>query len=295
MSAGIHALDEHWNGRGRPAGIAGGAIPLASRVALLAQVVDVFHDVAGPEGARAEASRRAGTWFDPDLVARFLAASRDDGFWHGLREDGLAERVAALEPAPRAITVDDARLDAITAAFADVVDAKSPYTAGHSRRVSQYATGIAGQLGLAPERTEALRRVGLLHDLGKLGVSNGILDKPGKLDEQEWASVRRHPALSQEILGRVAVFRPIAEIAGAHHERLDGRGYPHGLAGDAIALEARIITVSDVFDAITAERPYRGPIPLDECLAMMRRDQGTALDGLCLDALEAHVGTGRPP
>ncbi len=294
VSAGIHSLDEHWNGRGRPEGLAGRAVPLAARIALLAQVIDVFHDEAGPDAARAEAVRRAGTWFDPDLVARFVELSRDDAFWAGLREEGLAQRVAALEPAPRVIAVDNARLEAITAAFADVVDAKSPYTAGHSRRVAEYAVGIAAELGLDAARVEKLRRTGLLHDLGKLGVSNGILDKPGKLDPQEWEAIRRHPALSQEILGRVPVFRPLAEIAGAHHERLDGRGYPHGLADDAIMLEARIITVSDVFDAITAERPYRGPVPVDECLEMMRRDRGTALDPTCLDALEAHVRATRP-
>lgn len=294
VAGGIHSLDEHWNGRGRPEGLAGEAIPLSARVALLAQVIDVFHAEGGPEAARAEAARRAGVWFDPGLVAAFLDLSQTDGFWRGLDGAGLAERVAALEPAPRAIRVDDARLDTITAAFADVVDAKSPYTAGHSRRVAEYADGIAAGLDLPPVRRESLRRAALLHDIGELGVSNGILDKPGKLDAEEWAAVRRHPALSQEILGRVSVFRPLAAIARAHHERLDGRGYPNGLESAQIELEARIITTSDIFDAITAERPYRGAVPVDECLGMMQRDCGTAIDGTCLDALRSHVGAAKP-
>lgn len=173
------------------------------------------------------------------------------------------------------------------------MDAKSPYTAGHSRRVAKYAAGIAAGLDLPFRQREALQRAALLHDIGKLGVSNGILDKPGKLDAQEWEAVRRHPALSQEILGRVTVFRPLAEIAGAHHERLDGRGYPNGLEAGQIMLETRIITAADIFDAITAERPYRGPVPVSDCLDIMRRDRGTAVDGACLEALEGHTGAER--
>jgi HD-GYP domain-containing protein (c-di-GMP phosphodiesterase class II) len=290
VAAGIYSLDEHWNGGGRPEGLAGAAIPLGARIALLAQVVDVFHTVGGPESARAEAAKRAGAWFDPGLVGVFLTLSQTDAFWRGLDASGLAERVAGLEPLPRAIFIDDARLDTITAAFADVVDAKSPYTAGHSRRVADYSAAIAAGLGFSVPEQGALRRAALLHDVGKLGVSNGILDKPGKLDSQEWEEVRRHPVLSQEILTRVSVFRPIAALASAHHERLDGRGYPNKLEAGQIALETRIISAADVFDAITAERPYRGAVPVAECLGIMQRDRGTAIDGTCLDALVAHVG-----
>jgi HD-GYP domain-containing protein (c-di-GMP phosphodiesterase class II) len=290
VAAGIYSLDEHWNGGGRPEGLVGSAIPLGARIALLAQVIDVFHSVGGPEAARVEATKRAGTWFDPGLVAVFLTLSQTDAFWRGLDEAGLADRVSGLEPVPRAIFIDDTRLETITAAFADVIDAKSPYTAGHSRRVADYSAGIAAGLGFSAARQQALRRAALLHDVGKLGVSNGILDKPGKLDGEEWDQIRRHPVLSQEILARVSVFRPLAAVAGAHHERLDGRGYPNKLEAGQIALETRVISAADVFDAITAERPYRGPVPVAECLAIMQRDRDTAIDGTCLDALAAHVG-----
>ena len=287
VAAGVYSLDEHWNGKGRSGHLQGEAIPLNARIALLAQVVDVFHAVGGPMAARAEARRRAGTWFDPAAVAAFLAASVEDGFWAGLAADGLALRVAAIEPVARVITIDADRLDVISEAFADIVDAKSSFTAGHSRRVTQYTDAIATMLQLSEARRRWLRRAALLHDIGKLGVSTSILDKPGKLDAAEWAEMKRHPAWSEEILSRMSAFRDLAPIAGAHHERLDGKGYPKGLAGDAICLEARIITAGDIFDAITAKRPYRDPMPVPEAMARMEQERGVALDGRCLDALRA--------
>ena len=173
----------------------------------------------------------------------------------------------------------------IAEAFADIVDAKSSFTAGHSRRVTSYTDALAGILGLGPAHRRWLRRAALLHDIGKLGVSTGILDKPGRLDAAERAAIERHPALTEEILSRLSIFRDMAPIAAAHHERLDGKGYPKGLAGDAIAFETRIITAADIFDAMTAGRPYRGPMPVADALGLMERDRDTAIDGRCLDAL----------
>ncbi len=285
VADGVYALDEHWNGKGRPARLQGEAIPLNARIALLAQVADVFHAVGGPMAARAEVRRRAGTWFDPAVVEAFLAVSRDEGFWLGLAPEELAPRVAAIEPVARILLIDENQLDVIAGAFADIIDAKSSFTSGHSRRVTHYTDTIAETLGLSASHRRWLRRAALLHDIGKLGVSTSILDKPGKLDEAEWVAMRRHPALTEEILSRMSAFRAMAPIAGAHHERLDGKGYPKGLAGEAIALESRIITTGDIFDAITARRPYRDPMPVPVAMAVMEKDRGTALDGDCLDAL----------
>ena len=287
VAAGVHSLDEHWNGKGRPEGLIGDAIPLAARIALLAQVADVFHAVGGPTAACREARRRAGTWFDRRLVAVLLDLASEDWFWAGLDEDGLDVRIAGLEPLARVITIDEDQLDAITEAFADVIDAKSSFTSGHSRRVASYAEAIAAMLQFPRSRRRWLRRAGLLHDIGKLGVSNAVLDKPGRLDEGEWAAMRRHAALTEEILSRLSVFRDMAAIAAAHHERLDGNGYPKRLAGAAIALETRILTTADIFDALSAERPYRAAMPVAEALAIMDRERGTAIDGTCLDALKA--------
>ncbi len=285
VADGVYCLDEHWNGKGRPVGLAGEAIPLNARISLLAQVADVFHTVAGPEAARREVSSRAGTWFDPRLVRAFRDMAGDPALWQGLADEALDARVRALEPEEAVLLIDADGLDAATEAFADVIDAKSSFTSGHSRRVAEYATEIAYRFGIAPDRRRWLRRVGLLHDIGKLGVSNGILDKPGKLDEGDWQAIRRHPALSEEILGRVGAFRDMAPVAGAHHERLDGKGYPRGLAGAEISLETRIITAADVFDALTAERPYRGAMRAAQALAIMERDRDRGVDGDCLGIL----------
>jgi putative nucleotidyltransferase with HDIG domain len=285
VAEGVYSLDEHWNGKGRPASLKGNAIPLNARIALLAQVVDVFHAMGGPAAVRTEVQKRTGTWFDPTLVAAFLAAAKHPAFWSGLNDAGLSERIAALEPIARAVVIDDDRLDIITEAFADIIDAKSRFTAGHSRRVTRYADAIADELGLAAQRRRWLRRAALLHDIGKLGVSTGVLDKPGRLEPDEWREMQRHAALSEEILSRMSAFRDLAPIAGAHHERLDGKGYPKGLAGDAISLDTRIITAGDIFDAITAKRPYREPMPVPEAIATMERERDTAIDSRCLDAL----------
>ncbi|MEJ2479296.1 MAG: HD domain-containing phosphohydrolase [Acidihalobacter sp.] len=289
VADGVHSLDEHWNGRGKPEGLRGERIPLNARIALLAQVVDVFHHAGGLDAALGEVRQRSGHWFDPAVVAAFEQVARDEGFWAALGDTGVARRVLELEPRQDALNVDEDRLDAIAEAFGQVVDAKSPYTYGHSARVAQVAAAVAGELGLEPSRRRWLRRGALLHDLGKLGVSNGILDKPGKLDTGEWEQMRAHARYTEEILSRIGVFRELAQVAGAHHERLDGKGYPYGLTADRISLETRVITVADIFDAITAARPYRGPMPLPEALRIMRSQRDVAIDGRCLDALEAVV------
>ncbi|AOU97186.1 metal-dependent phosphohydrolase [Acidihalobacter yilgarnensis] len=287
VADGIRSLDEHWNGQGRPRGLIGEAIPLQARIALIAQVIDVFHLSGGPDAALAEVRGRAGQWFDPALTAALERVSRQPGFWMGLADAGIPQRVADLEPAESVMLVDEDRLDGIAAAFGQVVDAKSPYTYGHSARVARFAEAIASRFELPPARRRWLRRGALLHDIGKLGVSNGVLDKPGALDANEWEQMRAHARYTEEILARIGLFGELAKVAGAHHERLDGKGYPHGLMAEEISLETRIITTADIFDAITAERPYRGAIPVPEALRIMRSQIGNALDGCCLDALES--------
>jgi HD-GYP domain-containing protein (c-di-GMP phosphodiesterase class II) len=141
-------------------------------------------------------------------------------------------------------------------------------------------------LDLAPPQIRALHRAGLLHDIGKLGVSNRILDKPGKLTPAEWTAVRNHPQWSLQILERVSAFRDLALIAAAHHERLDGSGYFKGLGAERLDLSSRILAVADVAEALSAARPYRDALPADEVLAIMRRDAGHALDAEAFAALE---------
>lgn len=285
VAVGIHSLDEHWNGKGRPDHLAGEQIPLYARIALLAQVVDVFHTSGGPAAALEEARARSGTWFDPSLVAALQRIGPRDELWGMLGSNELAQLVFALEPAQFSITVDDEYLDEIAAAFGEVVDSKSPYTAGHSGRVALYTDGIASTLGMSAAQRRWLHRGALLHDVGKLGVSNAILDKPGKLDAAEWEAVRRHAVYTEEILRRIPQFVELAQVAAAHHERLDGKGYPRGVSADQIRLETRVITTADIFDAITAERPYRAATPPRRTLEIMSESVGTALDPDCYAAL----------
>jgi putative nucleotidyltransferase with HDIG domain len=289
VAAGIHSLDEHWSGTGQPEQRSGEAIPLYSRVALLAQVVEVFHAAAGPDAALDEARARSGQWFDPALVKALEQAAESADFWSMLASPELPERVLALSPAGHEIEVNEDYLDRVAAAFGQVVDAKSPYTAGHSERVALYTDLIAEQLGIEPQRRRWLRRGALLHDIGKLGVSNSILDKPGKLNAEEWQQVQNHARFTEEILSRIGVFSELAQVAGAHHERLDGKGYPKQLKAEQITRETRIITTADIFDAITAERPYRGAIPVAQALEMMAENLHTAIDADCFAALKAAI------
>lgn len=287
VAAGIRCLDEHWNGQGKPARLTGAQIPLNARIALLSQVVDVFHSAGGAKLASEEVSKRAGSWFDPDVVNAFHEIEKTQSdFWSALVDDQLQQKVGLLEPESRVIRIDESRLDTIAEAFAQVVDAKSPYTYGHSSRVAAYTGTVAKAMGLPDSRQRWLRRGALLHDIGKLGVSNAVLDKPGKLDANEWEQVKSHAAHSEQILSRMDIFSELSFVAGAHHERLDGKGYPRGLTGGHICLETRIITVADIFDAITADRPYRGPIPVPEAIAIMEKECDTAIDRDCLEALK---------
>lgn len=287
VAEGIFRLDEHWDGSGRPGRLSGESIPLFARIALLSQVVDVFHGHAGKEAAIDEVRRRRGSWFDPTLVDVFCKIAQDHGFWAVLKSPTVDTKLTHISGTHEMREVDEDYLDAIAAAFGQVIDAKSPYTAGHSTRVADLALRIGEVMKVPHDRRRWLYRAALLHDIGKLGVSNAILDKPGPLDEREWESMRSHAAHTREILGRVSVLADIAPVAAAHHERLDGKGYPLSLEATQICRETRIITVCDFYDALTSDRPYRGPMPRDEALAIMAKSVGSAIDGACYEALRA--------
>jgi putative nucleotidyltransferase with HDIG domain len=287
VAQGIQSLDEHWDGKGKPERLVGEAIPLFSRIALLAQVVDVMQSSAGATNALREVHQRSGTWFDPSVVAAFERVANRPDFWRTLTYPDLPAVVLAMEPGQHEALVDDDYLDDIAAAFGKVVDAKSPYTSGHCERVTLFADMIAAELGFDVEHRRKLRRAALLHDIGKLGVSNAVLDKPGKLDDAEWVQMKLHPVFSEEILSRIKAFSDIARIGGTHHERLDGKGYPRGLTAEAIDLDTRIVTTADIFDALTADRPYRAAMPVSKAMNIMQEMIGTALDHICVDALIA--------
>ncbi|MGH6609770.1 MAG: HD-GYP domain-containing protein, partial [Burkholderiaceae bacterium] len=223
------------------------------------------------------------------LVNALERVACNDAFWVTLESSSIDRDVLALEPGNFRLPLDDDYLDDIAAAFGQVVDSKSPFTSGHSERVAVFVDSIASALGMSAPRRRWLKRGALLHDVGKLGVSNAVLDKPGKLDAVEWEAVKRHAMYTEEILSRIGAFKELAVIAGAHHEKLDGSGYPRGLAADAIALETRIITTADIVDAISADRPYRSAVPIPQTLQMMAETVGTVIDPLCFEALKEVV------
>ena len=289
VAQGILDLDEHWNGKGQPLGLEGESISLGARIALLAQVIDVFYTSGGPRDAMREVRQRKGIWFDPNLVDVFEDIAGDPNFWVGLGAEDVEARVLALEPVQLVITIDDDYLDDVAAGFAKVVDSKSPYTSGHSDRVALFADMIAEAMGLSADRRRWLKRAALLHDIGKLGVSNQVLDKPGKLDDAEFDEIKRHPELGETILSRIAAFADLARVAATHHEKLDGTGYPRRLTAEQLPLETRIVTTADIFDALTADRPYRPAMPVSKALAIMSDMAGSAIDPVCLAALRRAV------
>lgn len=285
VARGILDLDEHVDGGGKPQGLKGAEIHLFSRIALMAQVIDVFFVHQGPQAALDEVRKRAGGWFDPDLVATFEALA-NPVFFAELGADNLEAYVLAMEPGRQSVMADEDYLDDIAAGFARVIDAKSPYTSGHSDRVALFTDLIAEELGMPAAERRRLKRAALLHDIGKLGVSNSVLDKPGRLEGDEWEQMKRHAEFSEMILSRIAAFSDLALIGGAHHEKLDGSGYPRGLKGEQISFETRIVATADVFDALTADRPYRAAMPVEKALAILWEGADRHHDSTCIAALE---------
>lgn len=159
-----------------------------------------------------------------------------------------------------------------------LVDAKDFYTRGHSDRVSYYAVMLAKAAGLDKNTVERIRVSALFHDVGKMGVPDAVLTKQDKLTEEEFASIRQHPLLSEKIMAQLSLFGDLAPIVASHHERVDGKGYPQGLKGDEIPLEARVIALADSFDAMTSDRHYRKRLTLDKALDELRRGRGTQFD-----------------
>ena len=281
----IRAMDEHWDGGGQPSGLRRHDIPQLAQIIGISQVFEIFWQQAGLPAAVGVVSKRSGRWFNPALVRAARVLSRDGRFWHDLASAEPMDLLHAAAPAPALVVADDAGLDRVVNAFAGVIDAKSPFTHDHSSRVADYAVRAATLMGFRPDRLDRLRRAGLLHDIGKLGVSNSILDKPGALTPEEWASMREHTRHTYEILDSMPVFREVALDAACHHERLDGRGYHLGLTGAALSPSARVLAVADVADALRSDRPYRAGLAVERVIGMLTAD--AASGKLCPQSVTA--------
>ncbi|HSB73570.1 MAG TPA: HD domain-containing response regulator [Candidatus Methylomirabilis sp.] len=208
-----------------------------------------------------------------------------------------AQTATLLENACFGRQLEQALQDTV-ASLVVTLEARDKYTEGHSLRVARYATGIAETLALTPGLCHQVSTAGLLHDLGKVGVRDAILDKPGRLTPEEWAVMRQHPVVGSKILAPLGFLAEEARSVRHHHERFDGAGYPDGLAGEAIPLPARIIAVADTFDAMSTARPYRPPLPVTEALAELDRAAGTQFDPRIVSAFlawhETHSTGGGP-
>jgi putative nucleotidyltransferase with HDIG domain len=288
----LRSTDEHWDGTGQPRGLMGSEIPLLSRVISLSQVLEVFAMVDGPHAALGVASQRSRHWFDPTLVQGCVGLEDKLAEWCALDEQGLRQAVRESEPGGAALLAGHGTLDRISYGFAEIVDAKSPYTASHSLRVTELALRIAARLGYGEHDLAELKRGALLHDIGKLSVPNSILDKPAPLSPDEWEVVRLHPYYTQRILEHIRGLEGLAFMAASHHERLDGRGYFRGLRGDQIPMGAQVLATADIYDALSAPRPYRPALPEEMALKLMERDRGVGLHGECLDALAEVLAEG---
>jgi len=284
----VAASYEQWDGKGWPGGLAGDGIPIAARLAQFAEFVEVAHRLGGNDAAVVLAERRAGSQFDPALSAALCADPQ--GVLGGLDSAHTWTAVIDAEPALR-VTLTGDGFDRALRAIADFVDLKSPYTLGHAGAVSELAAVTAGQLGLPDEETRLLRLAGLVHDLGRLGVSNAIWDKPGPLGTGEWERVRLHPYLTERILQQSSALAPLAAIAVQHRERLDGSGYPKGLSGGAITRPARILGAVDAYRSMREPRPYRPALSAEQAAAELRADVGVGkLDAEAVAAVLAAAG-----
>ena len=288
ISAALGQMFERWDGKGQPRGTKGEAIVLPVRIVQLAADAELFGRLGGGDAAIVMARQRAGSAHDPWLVERFCRVAPQI-----MREPDTSsawDAVLAAEPGPRPC-VSAAQLDAAARAIGNVVDLKAPCLSGHSSGVGDLAAAAAKHCGLPVDEVAAVRRAGLLHDLGRIGVSAAIWNKPGPLTEGEWERVRLHPYYTERVLARSKALAGLGALAALHHERLDGSGYHRGVPGSLLPPGARIIAVADVYHALTEPRPYRPAYPSEAAAAEVRRQvRAGGLDGEAANAVLAAAG-----
>jgi HD-GYP domain-containing protein (c-di-GMP phosphodiesterase class II)/DNA-binding CsgD family transcriptional regulator len=280
---------ERWDGKGFPARLKGDAIPLAVRVVVVARDADLATMLGDDPGEWM--SERRGRAYDPAVVDAFgevggaVLSELGDDEW---------EVVLAREPEPVATVAPD-MVDPVLAALADSTDLKSPWLRGHSRRVASLAEAAGGHAGLDAAACEDLRRAGLVHDVGRVAVENGIWDKPGPLSTSEWERVRLHPYYTERILARCGPLASLVGPASSHHERLDGSGYHRSLSGDALGRGDRILAAADVYAALTATRPHRAALGEDDAARTLEAEAGLDPDAVACVLAAAGRRPAPPP
>ena len=289
------ALDEvfeAWNGKGGPRGLRGDAIALASRFARLGATVARFDSIGGGPLAVRAVQQRAGGLLDPELCSAFVAQAEE--IISAVSADDPPVAVLAAEPDPP-VSIQVARLAEVAAAFGDIADLKSPYMHGHSSGVARLARGAGASLGLDPDPLDRLHVAGLLHDLGRVAISDAIWESPSAPTTAEWEQIRLHPYHSERILARSAVLGPMAEIVGMHHERLDGSGYHRGSKSRDLSPSTRVLAVADAYQAMTQARAYRAALSPEQAADAVHADaRAGKLDGDAVAAVLDTAGQARP-
>jgi HD-GYP domain-containing protein (c-di-GMP phosphodiesterase class II) len=283
---------EQWDGKGSPGRLRGDAIALPARLVHLTSPVEVFSRRHGVEAAVRVARRNSGSEFDPDVVdvfcanAETLLADLDEATsWDAIldAEPGLARSVRGVE------------LDAVLESVADLVDLKSAYLGGHSRGVAALASQAAVVAGLPEAEVTVLRRAALLHDLGRLGVSNAVWDKTGPITTADRERIRLHPYLTDRMLAHLSSLSRSREIAARHHERLDGSGYPRGLTAASLTELDRLLATADVYHAMLEDRPHRPAHTTADAAQVLRREvRSGRLDGDCVHLVLRAAGHRAP-
>ena len=288
----LYRVYEWWNGGGAPGGLSGDDIPAAARLTRLAGIAALFDGIGGAGAAVHAVTSRAGGMLDPGLVGRFAPMAA--ALLGELNAGDVRDRVLAAEPAPQ-VTIDGARLAGVAAAFGDLADLKTPYTPGHAVGVAALAGAAGVRLGLPAADVERLRLAALLHDLGRVAISNAVWEPARALRDAEWERVRLHPYYSERILAGSAALRPVARWAGMHHERLDGSGYHRGCTAADQPVPVRVLAAADAFQAMTQPRPHRTALPPEAAAAQLRHHaRGGAYDPDAAAAVIAAAGLELP-
>lgn len=285
-----HAF-ERWDGAGIPGELAGDEVPMAVRVVVPSRDAELWIEEAEAATAEQVLLQRRGRAYDPAVVDALLA----DGPLTPLDDEDLWQRVVDAEPLP-ALRIVEHDLDETLTALADFTDLKSPYTLGHSRGVADLAAAAAETLDHDPEGVVLARRAALTHDLGRVGIPLSIWDNPDPLSRGDLERIRLHPYLTERVLANATTLRPVARVAGGHHERLDGSGYHRSADGDELGACQRVVAAADCYQAMTQPRAHRPARTSDEAAEELRAEaDGGRLDRRAVEAvLEAAGHDARP-
>jgi HD-GYP domain-containing protein (c-di-GMP phosphodiesterase class II) len=292
VEAPLEYVFARWDGKGPTGGVGGESLPLPARLLHVARDYSLFLSAAGPDDARAVLESRAGAAYDPRLAA--LAVAHYDEVYAGLDDSRMWEHALESEPFPH-VRLSGDRVDAGFAALATLSGLKSPWLREHSTGVADLAEAAAWRLGLPAATVTLLRRAALAADLGRVGVSNAIWEKPAPLGFGEWERVRLHPLFTERAFAQSQALAPIGVLAGSHHERLDGSGYHRGVRGPALDRAGRILAAADCYTAMRQARPHRPALEPEAAKAeLIREVEEGRLEAESVDAVLAAAGHRMP-